>query len=197
MTVKFTLRSILLVLAFLGSSIAQADYYIFAGGHVGNTYYDEINYQEIAHELDESQVGNSGYDVMASWGNKDYGIGLTYTSGNHVVKGELTGIRMHQTLSGPGIIFTTIYKNPQDAKTMTFIGVEALTLNTSNTNCSANQVLCDDFEKEFDGTSASSVIMGIMDTASSGLAIGIEGRAFKSESIELGYELNLLIGIAL
>lgn len=190
------LNNVLIALALLMTSNAHADYFVFAGGHVGNSYYNEISDGTNTYTLDEKQVGNSGLDVLAAWGNKDYGIGLTYMTGQHLVKIESNGIRMHQSLSGPGVIFSTIYKNPQDAKTMSFIGVESLTLSTSNTNCTGNEVECDKLEEDLTGSTFPSIILGIIDTASSGLAIGIVGRAYQSDAIEQGYDLNLLIGVA-
>jgi len=190
------MKKALFVIALFITNTAYADYFIFAGGHVGNSYYDEISDETTTYKLDEKQVGNSGLDVLAAWGNKDYGVGLTYTTGKHLVEIEENGIRMHQQLSGPGIIFSTIYKNPNDAKTMSFIGVESLTLNNSNTSCTGNEVVCDQLEKDLDGSTATSIILGIIDTASSGLAIGIVGRAYQSDAIEQGYDLNLLIGVA-
>jgi hypothetical protein len=188
---------LVLMLLLLATSSAHAEYYIFAGGHVGNSYYDEITDETMTYKLDEKQVGNNGLDIMAAWGNEDYGIGFTYTTGQHLVKTELTGVRLHQKMSGPGIIFSTIYQNPQKAKTMSFIGVESLTINNSNTSCTGNELQCEQLEKDLDGSSAKSVILGIIDTSASGIAIGLVGRAYQSDAIERGYDLNLLIGIGL
>lgn len=196
--VKFFVPVFLLILTAFSTSTVYAEYFIFAGGHVGNSYYSEISDEnDNTHKLDEKQVGNNGLDVLAAWGNKDYGIGLTYTTGQHLVVTELTGVRMHQKMSGPGIIFSTIYENPQNAKTMSFIGVESLTINNSNTKCGGNELQCEQLEKDLDGSSAQSIILGIIDTSSSGIAIGLVGRAYQSEAIERGYDLNLLIGFAL
>lgn len=196
MKVELYLKKFLFILALFITNTVLADYYIFAGGHVGYTYYDEINTDTVIYDLDKGQVGNTGFDVLAAWGTQDYGIGLTYTSGNHVVKTKIEGIRVHQKMSGPGIIFSSIYKNPQDAKTIAYIGVESLTLNTSNTSC-VDEAQCDQLEKDLDGSTATSIILGIIDTASSGFAIGIVGRAYESDAIKRGYDLNLLIGFAL
>jgi len=190
------MKNLVLFLTIFITNPAFAEYYIFAGAHAGNTYYDKISDSTTTYDLDESHFGNKGLDVLASWGTKDYGIGLTYTRSQHLAKTDITGVRMHQQLSGPGVIFTNIYKNPQKAKTMTFIGVESLTLNNKNTSCTGNETLCQKLEKDLDGTTAQSLVLGIIDTSSSGLAIGIVGRAYKSDAIERGYDLNLLIGVA-
>lgn len=180
---------VVLALSFAGN--VRAEYFIFAGGHIGYTYSDTISNAE----LEDGQRGNNGLDVLAAWGTREYGIGLTYTTNNYVLKTEAEGIRLNNSLQGPGIIFASIYRNPQDAKTMLFIGVESLTMSTSTSKCSGNEARCDELETELSDSTAQTVVLGIIDTSLSGLGIGLTGRIYQSDVIDRAYDLNLLIGV--
>lgn len=178
------------VLAILFSGTARAEYFVFAGGHAGYTFYDEID--DI--KLSNDRTSNTGLDLVGAWGTEDYGIGLTYTTSTHSVKYKTSGVRLENNLQGPGIIFSMIRTNPSDSKVLFYIGVESLQITAKTSDCS-NQLICDKLEENLSDNRAQTIVLGIIDTSAIGLGIGLTGRIYQSDVIDRAYDLNLMIGV--
>ncbi|MFV1992397.1 MAG: hypothetical protein ACC635_00720 [Acidiferrobacterales bacterium] len=185
--------AIFIVLAFSFAGTVRAEYFVFAGGHAGYTFYDTID--DI--KLTNDRTSNTGLDFVGAFGTEDYGIGLTYTTSTHSVKDEARGIRLENNLQGPGIIFSMIRTNPSDSKVLFYIGVESLQMTTKTSKCggTAGQLFCDKLEKDLSDNRAQTIVLGIIDTSAIGLGIGLTGRIYQSDVIDRAYDLNLMIGV--
>ncbi len=188
--VSLVKAAIFIVLAISFTGTARAEYFVFAGGHAGYTFYDEIN--DI--KLSNDRTSNTGLDLVGAWGTEDYGIGLTYTTSTHSVKNKTSGIRLENNLQGPGIIFSMIRTNPSDSKVLFYIGVESLQMTTKTSNC-GDQLICDKLEEDLSDNRAQTIVLGIIDTSAIGLGIGLTGRIYQSDVIDRAYDLNLMIGV--
>ncbi len=182
--------AIFIVLAFSFAGTVRAEYFVFAGGHAGYTFYDTLN--DI--KLTNDRTSNTGLDLVGAFGTEDYGLGLTYTTSTHSVKDEVSGVRMENNLQGPGIVFSMIRRNPSDSKVLFYIGVESLKMTTKTSKC-VDSIVCDKLEKDLSDNRAQTIVLGIIDTSEIGLGIGLTGRIYQSDVIDRAYDINLMIGV--